>query len=150
MNERELIARLEAIEARLDVLEGGNKEQGPKRAPASPVRFVKREEHNYPRWVYRLVNGEVQSALINKPEDMPDGEVFDSPADAKESAEKPTDAPQTNGQDKSQGIPEDWRSLHHFKRISLAKTLPGGEDVVSADDADAVIELELERRGNSN
>tara|TARA_R110002020_G_scaffold71096_2_gene184034 strand:- start:108 stop:653 length:546 start_codon:yes stop_codon:yes gene_type:complete len=47
-------------------------------------------------------------------------------------------------------IPDDWRGMHHSSRIKLAKQLPGGDDVVSNDDAIALIELELENRGNAD
>lgn len=161
MNEKELEARLRSIEARLDELDGGSKEES-KKAPPSPKTFVKREENQFPKWVYAVVDGELKSALIDREEDMPEG-AAESPEEALAgvSGFAPDPAPMPDpeptepaypadpaGQSEAP-IPEDWQALHHFKRIALAKSLPGGEDVTTADDADALIELELERRGNA-
>lgn len=43
-------------------------------------------------------------------------------------------------------IPGDWRDQHHMARIALARRLSPDEEIATAGDADAVIELEVERR----
>lgn len=43
-------------------------------------------------------------------------------------------------------IPEKWAEEHHLKRITLAKTISGQTGSLSADDADAIIKAEVERR----
>lgn len=147
MTREELEARLASMEARLDALDGGKVDQGPKRAPASPQTFVKRDENQFPKWVFMVQNGELKQALIQTADEMPKG-AAESPEQAWDNAKG---APSAQPASKTSGgvvIPDNWRAEHHFKRIALAKALPGGEGVVSADDADAIIELELERRGN--
>lgn len=47
-------------------------------------------------------------------------------------------------------IPEDWRELHHFKQIAIAKAITGDEDAkMTKADAAAVIEEELLRRAEA-
>lgn len=73
-------------------------------------------------------------------------------ADAEDGIEPETVDPDLEiphpGAPKAVAIPADWREIHHSSRIKLAKSLPGGDQVVSNDDAIALIELELERRGD--
>lgn len=42
-------------------------------------------------------------------------------------------------------IPADWRSEHHLKRMRLARQI-AGQDVNTADEADRIIEAELNRQ----
>lgn len=149
--DQSLEKRLAAIEARLDDLDGGVKEEGPKPAPPSKSTFIKRTENEFPKWVFAMVDGELKSALIEREEDMPEN-AYESPEEAKaggSTAPEPTSEPEKEVPPTEVEIPEDWREAHHSTRIKLAKSLPGGDDVVSADDADALIELEIERRGNA-
>lgn len=44
-------------------------------------------------------------------------------------------------------IPDDWRTLHHKTRISMARTIAGDDTIRSAVEADAVIEQECFRLG---
>lgn len=146
----EILARLSAIEARLDALDG-KKAEGVKKAPPSTRNFVKREENQFPKWVFAMVDGELKSALIEREEDMPE-DAYESPEEARaggSTAPAPAVALEKEVPPTEVEIPEDWREAHHSTRIKLAKSLPGGDDVVSADDADALIELEIERRDNA-
>ena len=162
MTEKEILARLKALEARVDALDGGQKERGPARAPASKRDFVKREENQFPKWVYAIVDGELKSALIEREEDMPEV-AYESPEEAQAAGTRPAEPdasapapepekepdPEKEDEPTEVEIPEGWQEMHHSTRIKLAKSLPGGDDIVAADDADALIELELERRGNT-
>lgn len=70
-------------------------------------------------------------------------------ADAESGIEtEPEPSPEASNEPDQINIPDDWAEIHHSTRIKLAKSLPGGEEVVSDEDAKALIELELERRGN--
>jgi hypothetical protein len=71
------------------------------------------------------------------------------PGEPKE-ARKESSVPDVTGEVEFVSIPDDWAEMHHKSRVKLAKQLPGGEDVVTNDDAIALIELELENRGNSD
>lgn len=60
---------------------------------------------------------------------------------------KPVETPVEEAPAETKGqIPEDWRTLHHFARISLAKSLDAdlADGIKTAADADALIEWHLE------
>lgn len=42
-------------------------------------------------------------------------------------------------------IPQDWRQLHYTKRVQLAKAI-SGDDGLTADEANAIISAEADRR----
>lgn len=151
MNAEQLKAWMAKTDARLDALEG----KEPVEEVVAKRNKPKTEAGEFPKWVYRMVDGELQSALIERAEDLPDN-AFESPEEAKVGLSS-SDAGQesevvADEEDKPTEveIPDDWKEAHHSTRIKLAKSLPGGDDVVSAEDADAMIELEIERRGNSH
>lgn len=158
MNIDDLYKRMEAAEARLDALEGGNEVEAP-----IPEPKAKKASGEFPKWIYRRGDdGEPQAMLVQTKAELPD--VYaESPADLEESAVEPNgDGPKAEeledetedeqdvaDSDLTVEIPDDWREMHHSTRIKLAKTLPGGDDITAAEDADAMIELELERRGDA-
>lgn len=43
-------------------------------------------------------------------------------------------------------IPDNWSALHHLQKIRLAKEIRGSEEPIKLDDAEAVIQAEVERR----
>lgn len=164
MNDIELKEWMAKVEKRLDALEGVEE------TPA-PVLVRKVKSASYPRWIYRRepVSGEVQAQLIETEAEMPpEGTFSDSPAklDAAEEFEAvvaPSLDPEPDPEPEIEStvpdmteemefvaIPDDWRTMHHSSRIKLAKQLPGGDDVTTNDDAIALIELELENRGNTD
>lgn len=173
MDETFLKQWMEKTNKRLDALEG-------LKAKPAPAPIPKVKSASYPRWIYRRepVSGEVQAQLIKNEADMPpDGTYSDSPANLEaaeefkavvepsldaeiedpdlviphRSAPKQESAvPDTTQEMEFVSIPDDWAEMHHKSRVKLAKQLPGGEDVVTNDDAIALIELELENRGNSD
>lgn len=144
--------RLAAIEARLNVLEG---KPVPKEAAVPRPIPAKTAAGEFPKWIYRLgADGKPEAALINRAEDLP--EVYaESPADLKPvvptppPAEPPPAPPPVDPPPSLAEIPADWKDWHHIKRINLAKSLPGGGEVRTAEDADVIIGLEIERRGNA-
>ncbi|MEL6859300.1 MAG: hypothetical protein AAFO74_13015 [Pseudomonadota bacterium] len=136
MNDQFLKEWMEKVERRLEVLEGKSEKPAPAPIPSKPVS-------NYPRWIYRRnpTSGEVEAMLIKAESELPEaGSFADSPAELDEVEEFQAVVE----------IPEDWRTMHHSSRIKLAKALPGGDEVTLNDDAIALIELELERRGNAD
>jgi len=139
ISEKEIMARLASLEARLTKLDGGAEEDGAKKAPASKITHRTTNPVEFPKWVYAIVDGELKSALIQNESEMPD-EAFESPEEAKAALTEP--------KIELVAIPSDWREIHHSSRIKLAQSLPDGEGVATNDDAIAFIELELERRGN--
>ncbi len=175
MNDTYLKEWMEKTDRRLDALEGVKAAPAPAPAPkaksSSYPRWIYRREP---------VTGEVQAQLIKTEAEMPEeGSYSDSPAKLDEAEEfeavvapslepeaEPELAPEPEPEieaveeesivpDMTEevefvAIPDDWRTMHHSSRIKLAKSLPGGDDVVSNDDAIALIELELENRGNTD
>lgn len=160
---------MEETNKRLDALEGRKNAPPPPPAPKKPVS-------NYPRWIYRRnpTSGEVEAMLVKTEAEMPpEGSYSDSPANLEAAEERKAvvepdadpdleiphpsapKAEESSVPDMTEEmtvveIPDNWRELHHSTRIKLAKLLPGGDDVVSNDDAIALIELELENRGNAD
>lgn len=151
--------RLDDIEARLNKLEG---KPVPKEAPAPKAIPPKTAAGEFPKWIYRMgADGKPQSALIERAEDLP-AEYAESPADlppfvppvvnTMNTALTPAPAPPPAPPEPTSTlveIPADWKDMHHTKRISLARSLPGAGEVRTAEDADIIIGLELERRGNA-
>lgn len=73
-----------------------------------------------------------QSCLANGTAALPDAEVR---IRGLELTAPPVETPVVE-------IPDDWRKLHHFKRIALARAINPAEvlEGISAKDADAIIE----------
>lgn len=161
MNADQLKAWMTKVESRLDALEG--KDPAAEEVAAKPNK-PKTAANQFPKWVYRMVDGELQSALIEREEEMPEG-AFESPEEAKagaspapapeptkrpEKGPEKTSEPEKQPENRETPIPDNWQDLNGNAQIALAKQLPGGEDVRTKDDAGVVIGLELERRGNAN
>ena len=87
--------------------------------------------------------------LTRVPEQQPDeGDGADAASETQstETADHGASDAREPGTDLVQ-IPEDWRDLHHATKRRLAREIRG-EDPQSTDDAEAVIEAELERRAD--
>lgn len=46
-------------------------------------------------------------------------------------------------------VPEGWESLHHLRRINLARQIVGPDRALTADEADTIIRAHLERQTRS-
>lgn len=145
MRLEDLMARLERFEKRLSVLEG--KDVVPDESPA-PV-LPKKPLVEFPKMIYRRgADGSVQSLIVHKASDLP-ATYAESPADVDAVAEMPIE-PEPEPVNVLASIPENWRTIDGRSRIALARRLPGGDEVRTMDDADIVIEMELERRGDAD
>lgn len=120
-----------------------------------PVKAVKNVRYR-PGTIFGLPPSKIQAALdagevsldVEIPAnyetvDVPDPRNMIRSSRAEEQADEPKDG--------EIAIPDDWRELHHFKRIAIAKELhPEHEGKWTAEMADEAIEHELKRRAKQS
>lgn len=97
----------------------------------------------FPTWGYK--GDDAQIFNLREGETLPAG-WFDNPSQAKDvKAEPEKPKPPQEAETHHSELPENWRDLHHFKQIALAKALAPelAEGIASREDAIAAIEAYL-------
>lgn len=97
----------------------------------------------FPTWGYK--GDEAQIFNLREGDTLPAG-WFDNPSKAKGAKPEPEKPePVQKAETQQSELPENWRDLHHFKQIALAKSLAPelAEGIASREDAIAVIDAYL-------